>query len=53
MYILLDIIMRFVEITPTIVKKNKTKNIAENNTFLLHTLQPEVDVKRYIQNTLW
>ena len=48
MYILLDNIMRSIEITPTMMKNYKTKNIAENNTFLLHTLQPEAVVKRYM-----
>ena len=33
MYLLLDIIMRFVEITSTIVKENETKNITENDNF--------------------
>ena len=49
MYILLDIIMRFIEITPTMIEKRK--NIADNNninTFLLCTLQPKADVKRYM-----
>ena len=34
-------------LTPTMLKENRTKNIADNNnnTLLLHKLQPEADVK--------